>query len=162
MGAGHAADDDNGFAEALAREAGPVRQWLSRRAHDEADDLLQETMARAWRHRGSYDAARPLGPWLHQTARSVLVEHLRAQGRRPELQELGEAAEPERSDMLAERELVARLVASLVPVERSCLLRFHQHGESLEEIAAALGLPLGTVKSHLHRARRKLAQRGGP
>jgi RNA polymerase sigma-70 factor (ECF subfamily) len=62
-------------------------------------------------------------------------------------------------DGAAQREQVERMLVPLSPVEREVLLRFHQREESVAEIARALALPEGTVKSHLSRARHKLARR---
>jgi RNA polymerase sigma-70 factor (ECF subfamily) len=50
------------------------------------------------------------------------------------------------------------VLARLSSLERALLLRFHAQGRSVHELAAELGLPEGTIKSHLHRARRKLAE----
>jgi len=55
-------------------------------------------------------------------------------------------------------ESVEALLMPLAAVERDVLLRFHRDGRSVREIARALGMPEGTVKSHLHRARRRLAE----
>jgi DNA-directed RNA polymerase specialized sigma24 family protein len=54
------------------------------------------------------------------------------------------------------------IVAGLAPRERDVLLRFHVDGESVAEIAAALCVPIGTVKSDLARARKRLAGWHGP
>jgi RNA polymerase sigma-70 factor (ECF subfamily) len=58
------------------------------------------------------------------------------------------------------RDELLRVLAPLSDVERDVLVRFHGRGETVQELALALQLPEGTVKSHLHRARRKLAERG--
>jgi len=57
---------------------------------------------------------------------------------------------------LADRDAVARLLGTLSKIEREVLTRFHMRGESVREIAEALSLPEGTIKSHLNRARNKL------
>jgi RNA polymerase sigma-70 factor (ECF subfamily) len=137
----------------LARLSGPGRRG-------EVDDLVQETMARVLRLRASYDPERPLGPWLRTTALRLLIDHRRkvADGA------ISLAADVEagaRSDGAEQHENVERMLASLEGVEREVLARFHVRGQSIAAIAAVLGLPQGTVKSHLHRARRKLAGRFG-
>jgi RNA polymerase sigma-70 factor, ECF subfamily len=131
---------------------------------ESADDLVQEVLHRALRYRHAFDRERALAPWLRRTALRVFLD-TRA---RTAPQELGatvpELAAPAR-DELEQREQVAHMLAPLAPVERDVLLRFHRRGESVREIAAELELAEGTVKSHLHRARRKLASRvheGGP
>jgi DNA-directed RNA polymerase specialized sigma24 family protein len=62
------------------------------------------------------------------------------------------------ADRLAEGEQLER---ALAPLERDIVLRFHGRGDSVREIARALHMPEGTVKSHQHRSRRKLAGLGG-
>jgi RNA polymerase sigma-70 factor (ECF subfamily) len=136
----------------------------------DVDDVVQETVARALRYRDTFDGERELGPWLAKTALRVALD-LRARRARVATVEIEsepaaaiEAASARVPDhgapdrIAEERELVARLLSKLSKVERDVLVRFHQHGESVREIASALGLAEGTVKSHLHRARRRLAE----
>jgi len=54
------------------------------------------------------------------------------------------------------RDEVRHRLAACSPLERELLLGFHAHGQSLRDLAARHGLPLNTVKSHLHRARTRL------
>ena len=152
--------------EGLARELPRVRALLARllgragRAAD-ADDLLQEVALRAVRYARAFDPRRPLGPWLRRAAVRAWLDEAERARRRPAT--LGEddarEAAPEIPDRLAERDELARLLAALSAREREVLLRFHAGGESVAAIARALALPEGTVKSHLHRARQKLAGR---
>jgi RNA polymerase sigma-70 factor, ECF subfamily len=152
-------DDD--FAQRLSAELPRLRAWLARECGPAAEDLVQETLTRAWRSRSRWDRARALRPWLDQTARAVLSDHRRTR-RITVGDELPERSAPALPDALAEREALEQLLSSIEPIERECLVRFHQQGESIATIAQALGVPVGTVKSHLHRARRKLAERGEP
>jgi RNA polymerase sigma-70 factor (ECF subfamily) len=150
----------------LSAEAPALRAFLGRIAGESAarqhvDDLAQETLARALRYRGAFDERRPVGAWLRGVALRVLIDHRARHARAPETFD-GEVHEPHAPavDALEQRDEVERLLAPLAEVERDVLLRFHTVGLSIEEIAAALAMPAGTVKSHLHRARRKLAERG--
>ena len=123
----------------------------------EPDDLAQEVLARALRYRDSYDERRALWPWLRQLAQRVVHDQRAAGARRPAQLEDHEPAAARVSEPLETREELARLLSGLRPIEREVLLRFHQRLESVAEIALALGQPEGTVKSHLSRARRRLA-----
>lgn len=152
-------DDD--FAQRLSAELPRLRAWLARESGSAAEDLVQETLTRAWRSRERWDRARALRPWLDQTARAVLSDHRRTRDVAVG-DEISERSAAQVPDALAEREALDQLLSNLEPIERECLLRFHQQSESIAAIAKALGMPAGTVKSHLHRARRKLAQRGEP
>jgi RNA polymerase sigma-70 factor (ECF subfamily) len=157
-----AAEAREPLEERLVGELPSLRAFLARLSgsarRGEVDDLVQETLARVLRLGRSYDPERPLGPWLRATALRVLIDQRRAPGTVPLDAEVEERALP---DGLEGREGVERLLAALDGVERDVLARFHVRGEPIAAIAAELGLPEGTVKSHLHRARRKLAERFG-
>jgi len=128
----------------------------------DAEDALQEVLARAWRYRASFEEERALGPWLRRAALRVVLDRRSARERAPQAVELDPAEVPARArgDVAAQREQLERMLTPLSPIEREALLRFHARGESIAEIAAALALPEGTVKSHLWRARRRIAERG--
>ncbi len=123
----------------------------------EPEDLAQEVVARALLYRDKYDPSRALWPWLRQVAERVILDHRSKAERKPEDSLEGEVAAPTQVPWVDSREELDRTLAALRPLEREALLRFHQHGESVREIAAAMKLPEGTVKSHLSRARRRLA-----
>ena len=151
---------DETFDAELLAELPRLRSLLRRLAgaRGDVDDLLQEVWLRAQRYRASFDPGRPLRGWLATTAYRVFLDARARDGRMPV--NAGNATDawlaPAAPDP-AEREQVERLLARLRPIERDVLLRFHRDRASLAEIAAELSLPEGTVKSHLHRARAKLA-----
>jgi RNA polymerase sigma-70 factor (ECF subfamily) len=145
------------LVEELPRLRSFVRGLAVRSAAD-ADDLVQEVATRALRYRRAFDPSRALGPWLRRTAVRAWLDHRKRERERPATLEGAEGQVPARNEgEVGEREELERLLSRLAPIERDVLLRFHQDGQSVREIAAALGMPEGTVKSHLHRARRKLA-----
>ncbi len=137
-----------------------VRGFLRKLSGRAAEDLVQDVAERALRYRESFREGASLAAWLRGIAFRAFLDFRERERRRPRAVP---DCEPmvETSGRLAERELVGKLLALLGPLERACIERFHLRGESLAEIATALGLPLPTVKSHLHRGRRKLAARGG-
>ena len=154
---------DPGLEERLGAELPGVRGLLRRllgRDAGEAEDLAQEVAARALAYRGSFERGRALGPWLRRAALNVLVDH-RARGARipAGVEATGERADPAAAhdELSAQRDQLEHLLARLSPVEREVLVRFHRDGATVAEVATALDLPIGTVKSHLHRARRRLA-----
>jgi len=124
----------------------------------EPEDVAQEVVVRALRYRASYDERRALWPWLRSVAEHVLHDHRAAGARQPTSLDEHELAAPDRTAIADTREELELLLAALRPVEPDVLLRFHLHVESVREIALATGLPEGTVKSHLSRARRRLAE----
>lgn len=151
------------FEQRLLAEMPALRAFLRRlcRAVD-LDDLVQEALARALRYRATYAVDRPLKSWLLRIAFRVYLDH-RRRGRA----DAQSAADPRAGDGDAEAaaedlraEQHDRVRAALLPlsaVEREVLVRFHGRGESIADIVAATGLKPGTVKSHLHRARRRIA-----
>jgi len=148
----------------LPTELPHLRAFLRKRlggAPGDVDDLLQEVVARAWRYRASYDEGRPLGPWLRRMALRVVLDHHEHGARRvvTTTEGLDEASDntAERGLVqLEQREEVARLLEHLTDVERLAVVGFHRDGRSIRELSHELRMPEGTVKSHLHRARRRL------
>lgn len=143
---------------ALARHAAA----LVGRAGPDADDVVQEVLARAWRSRDTFDARRALRPWLRATALRAWIDLRRARALRADVEarrEPSSASHAHPGSGVEAREELEHALAALDAVERDVLVRFHHQGESVREIAAALALAEGTVKSHLHRARRKLVER---
>ena len=158
MTADRAADPtvDAQMSRILAGMQVRIRAFLRNLARAEVDDLLQETMARAWRSRRSFDPTRgSADAWLLRIAFRVFLD-------RPKPAATGTAvAEPfdrgcDPARRAAIREHTAALLATLSEREREITLRFYRDGESIEQIARATKLPAGTVKSHLHRARNRM------
>ncbi|HET9091029.1 MAG TPA: sigma-70 family RNA polymerase sigma factor [Acidimicrobiales bacterium] len=156
--------DPAGFAAIFERHFGLVYRYCARRIGPEAaEDAAGEVLCRAFEHRGRYDTSRPdAAPWLLGIARNVVADHLRASGRRTDAyaraawrQGRPEANEPDggREDELA---LVAEAVRHLPPGELEPLLLFAWEELSYADIALALAIPVGTVRSRLNRARRRL------
>jgi RNA polymerase sigma factor (sigma-70 family) len=154
-----------GLERELLRCLPRLRAYLARRGSPgEAgpEDLAQEAAVRVLTYRGSYQPDRPLWPWLRQVADRVRFDHLRKRDRASgdlerEAERASETRAPGGHLPLEVREDLERALRPLKPAERDLLLRFHGHGQSIAEIAAATGRPAGTVKSDLWRARRKLA-----
>ncbi len=155
-------DEGSQLERELLGELPSVRAFLGKllrgRRDVEVEDLVQETVARALRYQSTFDPRKSLGPWLRRTAFRVFLDH----GSESQADSSAEVLEPEAStselDGRMERsESILHLLRGLPEVEREILLRFHRDEQLLSQIAAAMGLPLGTVKSHLHRARKRLA-----
>lgn len=150
--------------ERLLEESLAVRRFLARLTHrpssaHEVDDLHQEVMARALRYRDRYDPTRELRPWLHTIAFRVFLDHRRRLAAEP----LNLGAET--SELVATpaaaaegRESCEHHLQRLPTREQEIVRSFYLEGRTIAELAEALQLPEGTVKSHLHRARRKLAR----
>lgn len=132
---------------------------LRRLCGDDAEDVVQETLTKAWRLRQGFDAEQNGEGWLVRAAFRTLCDHrARQQRRRDQQSPAAEPAAPVTANALEVREEVARLLQSLPVLERELLVDFHAHGLSLRELAERHALPLNTVKSRLHRARARLAE----
>lgn len=150
---------DSFTAELLAL-APRLRAFLRRLSGADVDDLAQETWARAWRSRASFDRdCGDLAAWLMRIAFRTYLDH--RSKRSPDALGDRDVAGGESAQALATwRDEVEVALACLTPIERDIVLRFHRDRFPVAEIAIALRMPEGTVKSHLHRARVKLAERG--
>jgi RNA polymerase sigma factor (sigma-70 family) len=157
------------FEEIFDRHFRAIYRYLARRVgSDLADDLAAETFARAFRARDRYDDSRPdARPWLFGIAANILRHHRRDERRRlmaharsgvdriaPDETDHADS----RADASAAEPQIARVLASMRDEQREVLLLFAWAELSYEEISAALGIPEGTVRSRLSRARRHIRQ----
>jgi RNA polymerase sigma-70 factor, ECF subfamily len=128
---------------------------------EQAKDAVQQTFLQAWRAAPSYDPDRPLAPWLFQIGRRVCIDRYRREKataerlddheRHPALTVAGPSME--RSWIVWE---VRRAIDELPADGREVIRLLHLEGYTVEQVAARLSLPVGTVKSRSFRAHRKL------
>jgi len=126
-----------------------------------ADDIVQETLIRAWRHLPQLSADdRPVRPWLYRVARNLLIDANRAARARPM-----SAPEPPAEigtdsglDEVLDRQLVFAALQHLSPAHQSVLVETFYHGETMATVARELGIPHGTARSRLHYALDALRQ----
>jgi len=169
------------FREIVVRFERPVYSLVARMLQDPAaaEDLAQEVFIKAFRRLDTYDTQRKLSSWLFKIAHNTTIDYLRR--RTPETVPLeapsssgtredgggGLAAvladgSAESPAVAAERRDMARAleqaIARLRPEYRASVVMFYVEGASYQEICEVTGLPLGTVKTNLHRARKELAQ----
>jgi len=155
--------EEAAYALLLERHQGRVYSFLLRlvgNSHD-AEDLAQVVFLKAFRSLGSFDPARPFHSWLFAVAHHAALDFLRARKADLSLDHDEDPIEPvdaaDGPERLAETALdgalVERLIAALPPLYREALLLRHVEGLSVSDVAAALGLPEGTVKVRLFRAR---------
>jgi RNA polymerase sigma factor (sigma-70 family) len=149
------------FDRLVAKHQQAVRGFLRRLTGDwsDADDLAQDTFVAAWAGLGAYKGASSVRSWLCAIAYRKALSHRRSRGRSAArdgvwVTEAEEARAPEAEDLIA----LAKALAGL-PIEQRaavslCLAAEFSHSEAAE----ALGLPLGTIKSHVTRGRAKLLE----
>lgn len=161
------------FAEVFDRHAGAVESFLRRRlGADAAEDALSETFLVAFRRRNSFDHAwESARPWLLGIASRVAAKHRATEAKHWRAVEASAAGSEHvtsggidesslRMDAAAAIRALAPKIASLSVKERNTLFLYAWSGLTPEEISQALGVPVGTVWSRLHRIRRKLAPPG--
>jgi RNA polymerase sigma-70 factor (ECF subfamily) len=170
-----AAGDGEAFRQLVRRFERPVFGLVVRLVRDRAtaEDLAQEAFLRAFRALPSYDPGRRFASWLLRIAHNAAIDSLRRRG--PRTVSLGVPADDEegpglevadRSRPDPEQEATGRDVARqleaglrrLRPEHRTALLLRFRDELPYEEIAAVMGIPLGTVKTFIHRARQELAR----
>jgi RNA polymerase sigma-70 factor (ECF subfamily) len=127
---------------------------------EDAEDLVQEAFLAAYQYLDSFDVSRPFGPWLNRIVLNRGANLRRARSRRetePEVDAVSSAPtaleESERSEM---REQLVRAMALLTERQRMIVTLFDVDGMTSTEIGEMLDLSPGTVRWHLHEARRTL------
>lgn len=125
-----------------------------------AEDVAQETLLRAWRHRAVLESPPPaVRSWLFTVARNVVIDEWRSRQARPETP-VAEVPEPgptdDGSDQLLLSWVVAEALTHLSADHRAVLLECYYRGRPVAEAARRLGVPEGTVKSRTHYALRAL------
>jgi RNA polymerase sigma-70 factor (ECF subfamily) len=150
--------DDAAFGELVRlRQAtlrGLLRRWCGNAAL--ADDLAQDAFVQAWRNLHRLEKPAAFGGWLRQIALNVWLQHARKSKRL--MRELdGEEPAPEAIPAAPEAGIyLERALDRLSAGERLCVLLSHAEGMSHAEVARAVDMPLGTVKSHIARGTAKL------
>ncbi len=128
--------------------------------HAHAEDVLQETLLRAYRNHGRLEEARgSVRAWLFTVARNIVIDDWRSQRRHREspVAEVPEVAVGgEQVDQLLQSWVVADALRSLSPEHRQVLLECYYRGSSVADAAVRLAVPEGTVKSRTHYALKAL------
>ncbi|MDX3850186.1 RNA polymerase sigma factor [Streptomyces sp. AK02-01A] len=155
--------DTGAFEPLVARHSTALHGYLARRAPQAADDLLAEVWLRAYTARGTYDSGRGAArTWLFGVARNVLAAHWRRHSQDQRASQADEEtndpwqAVDRRLDAAAVAPLIRRTLAELPHVERELLLLVAWEQLTPTEAAAVVGIPPGTARSRLHRARTRL------
>jgi RNA polymerase sigma-70 factor, ECF subfamily len=157
-------DADDAIRELYRGHAAALHGYVERFCTDRAtaDDVVQETFIRAWRHLPQLSADdRPIRPWLFRVARNLLIDANRAARSRPVVvQALPDegAGTDSGLDQVLDRELVSAALQHLSPAHRTVVVETFYNGGSLLAVANQLGIPHGTARSRLHYALMALRQ----
>ena len=150
-------DADAAIRELYSSHAKALHRYVERFCPDRAsaDDIVQETFIRAWRHLPQLSADdRPVRPWLFRVARNLLIDANRAARARPTtVQEpTGEVGTDSGLEEILDRELVSAALQRLSPAHQTVLVEAFYRGGTLATVARELGIPHGTARSRLHYA----------
>lgn len=162
------AEDRVAQREIVRRYQGPIFAYIYRWMRNRADseDLTQDVFIKVFRALHTYSRKSSFRAWLYRIARNRVIDHLRR--KRPSTVDIDDVEEFEATDICTPEELYERssgqerldaAIASLDPLYREVLLLRHRDELTYEEIVEAVGVPLGTVKARLHRARALLRKR---
>ncbi len=167
------------YRELIRRYERPVFSLVFRMVRDRelAEDLTQDTFIKVLQHIDRYRPEFKFSSWLFKIANNVAIDHLRRRqldtvsmdgsphavtADAVEATSFDVSARDESAlDRLEAKELGSAIedaIAQLRPEYRACILLRHVEDKSYEEIAATLDLPLGTVKTYIHRARHELRE----
>ena len=170
---------EDAFRELVRRYERPVFSLIFRMVHESAtaEDLAQDTFIKVLNHIDKYRPEFKLSSWLFKIANNITIDHLRRrQIDTISIEGSPDAVTAERAratsvtvtsggesplEELESRELgasIEKAIARLRPEYRACIILRHVEDYSYDEIAEIVKLPLGTVKTYIHRARQELRE----
>jgi RNA polymerase sigma-70 factor, ECF subfamily len=151
-------DPDAVISELYSLYAKALRRYVTQFFPDpaSAEDIVQETFIRAWRHLPRLSADdRPVRPWLYRVARNLMIDANRAARARPMTvpgQSAGEIGTDSGMEEILDRQLVSAALRHLSPAHQTVLVETFYRGGTMAAVARELGIPHGTARSRLHYA----------
>ncbi len=149
------------FDQLVRKYQSPVRRFflnLTCGDRELSDDLAQETFLKAYTHIASFKNLSSFSTWLYRIAYNEFYDYLRS---RKETDDLDTAQVDFRYSVqqedIGQKMDLYRALATLKDIERTCITLFYMEDQSIEKISGITGCPTGTVKSHLSRAKDKMA-----
>ena len=133
------------FDQLVKKYQSPVRRFFLHQTCGDSelsDDLAQDTFIKAYTNIASFKNLSSFSTWLYRIAYNVFYDYIRSR---------------KETDDLDTYRVDARALATLKEMERTCITLFYMEDQSIEKIAGITGCPAGTVKSHLSRAKDKMA-----
>ena len=137
------------------------------RDREAAEDVTQDVFIKVWRALPGFDGRASLSTWIYAIARNASLSALRARRPQsslsdPEVMDAVEAIDPAPSaDAIVDRTALLRLVDQLPTKQRQVIMLFYMDEQSHEGVANMLAMPVGTVKTLLHRARARMSAAAG-
>ena len=131
-----------------------------------AEDVAQEVFVKLWKALDSFDGRAKLSTWIYAITRNAAISAQRKQRHSVSMSEPvvlaeAEAATATEDTIATDDSMLWRAVAALPETQRQVVTLYYQDERPVDEVAAMLGLPVNTVKTHLRRARARLADELG-
>ena len=155
--------DENACQKILNLYKGRIFSYVYRivRNYHDAEDITFDTFIRCFKALKSFDPTRSFSTWLFSIAHNVVIDFLRKN--KQEYEYLDErhsikddfVQEYEKKKKL---EKIEKALAKLPPIDREIVVLFHKEENSYQEISEILNIPVSTIKTRLHRARKKLRE----
>jgi RNA polymerase sigma-70 factor (ECF subfamily) len=121
-----------------------------------AEEITQDVFLKLWRALPGYDGRAAIGTWLYTIARNTCLSAVRSESYR-RTWPIAESSEPALETTTVADVEIAECLAALPAIQREVVTLYYLQEKSVRDVSEQLDLPEGTVKSHLHRARRALA-----
>ena len=131
---------------------------MVRNYHD-AEDLTFDTFIKCFKSLSSFDVSRPFSTWLFTIAHNVTIDFFRKSKQEYEYLDERHAVYDdfvEEYEKKKKTEKIDRALAKIAPLDRELVILFHREEYSYQEISEILSIPISTIKTRLHRARKKL------
>ncbi len=151
------------FQEIVRRYERPVHNLIARIVRDPAlaEDVAQEAFLKAFRHLAAFDTGRPFSSWIFRISHNAALDALRRTRADVVLEGAAEDSAvvppPDPVERAALGQALDAALDTLRPEFRAAIVLRYQEERSYEEIAEVMGIPEGTVKTFVHRARKLLA-----
>ena len=153
--------DRKAFSQLVEAYQSPIRRFffnLTGGDEELSKDLAQDTFVKAWLSIGSYRAAAKFSTWLYRIAYNTFYDYLRA--KKPTAEIDVEIVSDRIVDNVSNKDFgmdFAKALTILKEEERTAMLLFYMEDQTIDKISKIMNCPTGTIKSHLHRGKEKLA-----
>lgn len=153
--------DEHACQKILNLYKGRIFSYVYRivRNYHDAEDITFDTFIKCFKSLGSFDRTRSFSPWLFTIAHNVTMDFLR---KNKQEYEYFDERHSVKDDFVQEyekkkkMEKIEQALAKLSPLDRELVILFHKEEYSYQEINEILKIPITTIKTRLHRARKKL------